>query len=206
MTANSNPASPATTVGTSAAERRSLRSQSPHGRRVNRAAALAAVNGATFIFFGIAALLYAAAAVFWAEYSYSSLIVGIGLVWVGYNEWRGRRMLQREEPRAARFLGRNQLALMTVIVLYAAWCIFYGTTHQDESLKQLSAIPTLQEMEDLDVMSIKTIYQIVVFGTYGTLIVLTVVFQGLNSLFYFRRGKDIEACRELGTEKTTAAR
>lgn len=167
-----------------------------HFRTVRRAATLAAFNGWTFAILGAASLLYGVVTLFVGERSVASILVGVILVSVAFNEFRGRAMLRNYEPQAAPMLGWNQVAFMTAIVVYALWCICYYWMHQDVEVEKMRQIADFRELEDLDIMPLPIVLWIVVGAVYGLLIVLTLVFQGINAIYYFTRRKHLLACRE----------
>jgi hypothetical protein len=97
---------------------------------------------------------------------------------VARNEFRGRTMLRRFEPAGGRLLGRNQLGLMTLIVAYCLWSIYrLGTVPPDPEMQQL------QELAGIGADFVSRLSVIL----YASVIAATVVFQGLNARYYFRR-------------------
>ncbi len=160
---------------------------------------MAAFNGYTFSVLAAASLAHGVYSFFYQPFILSSLIVGAGLAWVAYNEFRGRRMLRERHPRAARFLGWNQVGFMTMIVVYAVWCILYYTFFIDAFLDEVrETTPELSQLEsELEgVMTVKELLLLVLYLVYVTLIALTLIFQGLNAWFYFRRHEDLAALHQ----------
>ena len=125
-------------------------------------------------------------------FSFSSLLVTAGLAVVAYNEFRGRRQLLAFDPAAAKTLGWNQLGLLGLIIVYCLWSIYTGLNDAGALAAELQSMPDLQaslgSTDQLD-----SLYRLIVVGLYGTVIVLSIVFQGLNALYYFTRRRHLEA-------------
>jgi hypothetical protein len=151
-------------------------------RAIRRAAGVANFNGWVT---GAIALLSAP----FAFFSVTGFLVAVGLVVVAFNEFRGRRRLLEYDPSAAPFLGWNQVGLMILITAYCGWTMFVsaGAVAAEMQAKPelAAAIGSVEGFEEL--------YRQVVFIFYGTVIALTVAFQGLNAAYYFSRRKPIAA-------------
>jgi len=116
----------------------------------------------------------------------------VGLAIVSYNEFRGRKRLLRFDPAAAKILGWNQLALLAMIVVYCLWMLYVGLVGESSFVAQMEAQPELQAaLGSLD--EIGGLYDSLVVVLYSSIIVGTVVFQGLNALYYFSRRKYVQA-------------
>lgn len=88
-------------------------------------------------------------------------------------------MLLRFELRAPRLLGWNQVGFLGLLVLYCLWSIYLTFTQPlspeiQEQLEFLSA----------DITGLVTGFTVLV---YGAVIVVTIIFQGLNARYYFAR-------------------
>ena len=70
--------------------------------------------------------------------------------------------------------------------------LFTGLTSAAPSAAGLGASPELTEALG-SLGSPDHLYKVLVVTLYGTVIVLSVLFQGLNSLYYFTRRKHIDA-------------
>jgi hypothetical protein len=119
--------------------------------------------------------------------SMALLPVGLGLAIVAWNELRGRKMLLRFEPRGPRLLGRNQLGLMALVVGYGLWSIYLGLT----GTTQLTVL-----LEELEPVFGPTghLQGSLTLALYGGVILLSLIFQGLNALYYFTRAEHVQAC------------
>ena len=103
--------------------------------------------------------------------------MGVLLLALGWNELRGRGLLRALDPRGARVLGWNQISLMGVITAYCLWSLYRTLAHPD---------PGLVELEALVGISREMVSQVTVLA-YGSVILLTAVFQGFLSRYYFAR-------------------
>ena len=154
-------------------------------KKIRKAARLAAFNGWVF---GV----FAALSVPFALFGIAGFLITVGLTVIAYNEFRGRKRLLQFDPSAAALLGWNQVGLLTLIIAYCLWMLFTGLTGAGPLAAELEANPELAgalgSVEGFD-----DLYKFLVVAVYGTVIVLSVVFQGLNALYYFSRGKHVEA-------------
>lgn len=140
--------------------------------------------------------IIAAMSVPFALMSVSGLLVAVGLSVVAYNEYRGRKRLLKFDPTAATLLGWNQVGLLAMITVYCVWMMYAGLTGTDSLAAQLKGFPDLEAALG-STGAVTDLYQSVVIALYSLVIVLSVVFQGLNALYYFtRRGRVEEYVRE----------
>jgi hypothetical protein len=154
-------------------------------KSIHKAARVAAFNGwAT----AVMALLSAPFALF----GESALLVFIGLSAVAYNEFLGRKWLLRFDRRAATLLGWNQLALLSIIVGYSLWAIY---TNLNEATSVAAELQSYSEFESAfgSPSQFETLATQIVIAFYGSVIGASVLFQGLNALYYFTRRKYIDA-------------
>jgi hypothetical protein len=149
---------------------------------IRKAASVAAFNG------WVTAVITALSAPF-ALFSIVGFLVTCILAFVAYNEFRGRKRLLAFDPSAATLLGWNQLGFLAMISAYCGWMLF---TNLNSFSSQMQANPELEEaLGSLD--EFEGLYRLVVVGLYSTVFVLSVIFQGLNALYYFTRRKYVEA-------------
>jgi hypothetical protein len=152
-------------------------------KSIYRAAAVASFNAwAT----AVVAVLSAPFALF----STVGFMTTAALTLVAANEFRGRKRLLQFDPRAAGILGWNQLLLLVMMVGYCAWSIYanlYGANSVTEQLKGFAELDSALGTLDVDVLA-----RHVVVVLYGSVIALSVVFQGLTALYYFTRRKHVE--------------
>ena len=169
----------------SADHRRQLTLATARAKAIRIAAGVAALNGWTT---GVIAALSMPFAVF----SLVGFMVAAGLVVVTYNEFIGRRRLLAFDPNAATLLGMNQLGLLTVVTVYCLWMIFAGLTSPNPLAVEMAAHPEYGDiLGRLD--GFETLYEQLIVVVYGAVIVLSLVFQGLNAFYYFTRRRHIES-------------
>lgn len=112
------------------------------------------------------------------------LLLGVGMGVVARNELRGRDGIRRLDPEAARDLGRNQVGFMLLIIAYCVWSLIRNATAApDPELVQL------QELTGVDADLVRQLTLVVYLGVIGA----TVIFQGLNAHYYFKRAPLIES-------------
>lgn len=154
-------------------------------KSIRKAARVASFNGwAT----AIVAFLSAPFALF----SLSGALVFIGLSVVAYNEFRGRTRLLQFDPRAAAFLGWNQISLLAIIVGYSLWAIHTNLNEASSVSAQLKAYSELDSALG-SMGQFETLAKQIVLLFYGSVIAISVVFQGLNAIYYFSRRAAIDS-------------
>jgi hypothetical protein len=146
-------------------------------------------NGCSLAVFAGCSLLMALLGAMFGEFDIIGLAVGSGLALLAWNEFRGRAMLRRLEPHACSVLGWNQLNLLIMVIVYAGWMIsqaMWGPSPYDAAIaKEAMLAGSLGSINDL--------YKTITIAIYGGLIAGTLIFQGINSLYYFTRRKQVEA-------------
>ncbi|HEX5471148.1 MAG TPA: hypothetical protein VFW73_04645 [Lacipirellulaceae bacterium] len=168
----------------SATHLRELAHARDRAKSIRKAARVAAFNAWTTA--GIAALSLP-----FVLYDPSSLILTVGLSVIAYNEFRGRKRLLKFDPASATLLGWNQLGLLAMIVVYCLWSL-------NSNLGGAGAVSTeLKGYADLDSVlgssgGLEGLYNSVTYALYGSVIGLSVLFQGGNAFYYFTRRRHIE--------------
>jgi hypothetical protein len=145
-------------------------------RKVRRAAGVATMSGWTMAFFALMTLLPALFG------DFVSLVLGIGLSVVAFNELRGAAMLKRLDANGAKRLGWNQIGLGALIVLYSLWSLVSalrdplalvgGSTGNAEANQMLTGIAAP-----------------LAAAIYGTMAIIGVIGPGLTAWYYFTRGR-----------------
>ena len=143
--------------------------------RIQTAARVAMFNAWTFGFFAALSLLF-------VFKSLIAFVLGLGLGWVAWNEFKGKTRLLELDPSAAVSLGKNQILLMALIVGYACVMIYRALTIPIPELALIEEV--FGPIGDL-IISVKLVI-------YIALIALTVLFQGLNARYYFTRKPIVE--------------
>lgn len=148
-------------------------------RPIRRASRVASFNGWTIAVIAILSLPF-------AFFGLDGVLVTTGLFVVAFIEFLGRNRLLKLNPSAAHLLGWNQVGFLTMIVIYCLWMLFRGA-------EDIAANPELSELLGRDGLQL---YRSIVVAFYGTVIALSVAFQGGNAIYYFTRRKHIVAYLE----------
>jgi hypothetical protein len=151
-------------------QQRQLAEANQRARKIMGAARMAAFNGWT-----IGSI--AAVSVLFGLFSRTALVMGIAMGFVAWNEFRGRTLLRAFDPEGARLLGKNQVGLLVVIVIYCLWSIYITTTGENPEMAEIEAM--IGDISDL-------VTELTVM-VYGIVIGVSVLFQGLNARYYFAR-------------------
>jgi hypothetical protein len=165
--------------------RQELTLANERAKRIRKAAGMAAFNGWAI---GIFAALSAPFALF----SLAGFFVTIGLSIVAYNEFQGRKRLLRFDPTSPVLLGWNQLGLLALIIVYCVWMLLEGLTGPTPFAAEMAKSPELAGA-GVSLNQFDDLYKGLVVIVYGMVIVVSVVFQGLNALYYFTRRKHVRA-------------
>jgi hypothetical protein len=152
------------------------------GKRIRRAASVAAFNGWT-------ACVFAAISLPCGIFSLVTFLLGSVLALVAYNELHGARGLRQFDETAPRRLGLGQLGLCAALVLYGGWGLYttFSTPSPYEALLAGGAQATRL------VGSIESLHTTVSLAMYGGLIGLSLIFQGGTAWYYFTRRRLIRA-------------
>jgi hypothetical protein len=164
-------------------------------RTVRRAGRVATFDAWTTAVFAVSTLLYVAVSFAFA-FSPLALVVGMVMVVIAYNSFMGAGEIKRFEVRGAKRLGINQLVFFSLI---AGYCIVRIVTALMANNEQIEALKTyFVEMYNLTnsapQMSVDEIEQMVrltIVGIYATVIVASLLVQGLTAVYYFSRAKHI---------------
>lgn len=158
-------------------------------KKLRNAGRVAMFNGVIITIFSGLSLLLVLGGLAFGEYDWLGFVMTIGLGAIAWNEFRGRTLLMQLEPRAPRVLGWNQLTLLGLIVAYAAFMLIKTMVAGDPELAKLGREPGVSDM----IGDFRALEKLIAELLYGSLIVGTLVFQGLNALYYFTRAKLLRA-------------
>ncbi len=156
-------------------QHKELSEANERARKVLGAAKVATFNGWTIGVFAAIGLLF-------GIFSVTALVMGVGMGLVARNEFRGRTLLRQFDPLAPRRLGRNQLGFMALIIVYCLWSMYQTVSNPLTEIEGLGAIAD----------SVGGLVTNLTLAVYGVVIVLTVLFQGLNARYYFARTQRVE--------------
>ena len=126
--------------------------------------------------------VFAAVSLLFALFSVTALVMGVGMAIVAWNEFRGRTLLRRFDPHGPQLLGRNQLGFMALLSGYCLWSIYRTVTNPITQLEELEAM----------VGSTGDLVTNLTLAVYGTVLLLSFIFQGLNARYYFARTKRVQ--------------
>ena len=123
-------------------------------------------------------------------FSWSALMITVGLLVVGMVERWGASLMLRAEPAAPRILARNQLAFIGVITIYCLWQMLAFSPEASispEVREQLDLLPSMRTLvADIDRLTPRLTY-----GIYSLIILVSLFFQGRLALYYHTRRKDL---------------
>jgi len=158
-------------------------------KKIRRAAKVATFGGWTTGIFAAFSLLF-------GLFSLTSLLLGIAFSIVAFNEFAGAKMLRRLDPRAVRRLSLNQVFFCSVLIAYSVWSII-AALHNPNPLT--SQLPDSGEVMDAlgPIADMETNIMLVL---YGSIIPLSLIFQGGTAWYYHTRRKHLLAY----TRKTPA--
>jgi hypothetical protein len=169
----------------SVSHRRELADARERAKSIRKAARVAAFNGWTT---GGAAIFSAMFLLF--DRSGMAIAITIGLSIVAYNEFRGRKRLLNFDPSGATLLGWNQLGLLAVIVIYCLWMLS-GSSAEASALSSQMKSNTERELLSM-AGDLEGLYKTATLAMYGGAIVLSLIFQGGNAIYYFTRRRHVE--------------
>ncbi len=152
------------------------------GRKITRAAGVAAFSGWTMAFFSFITLLT-------GLFSVVSLLLGVGLAAVAYFELRGSKRLRGLDDTAPLQLGFNQVALAGLVILYCSWGMLhalFGPSPYDSYIA--AGGETAKMIEPIDQMN-----RAFVSAFYAMLLCISVIAQGCTALYYFTRRRHMIA-------------
>jgi hypothetical protein len=152
------------------------------GRKISRAATVAAVSGWTLAFFAFITLIG-------GLFSFTSLLLGVGLGIVAYLELRGSKGLRRFDETAPLRLGFNQIALGAMIVVYCGWGIWLAVAGPGPYDSYLAQGGDTAEM----IEPTAQLHTAMTSAFYALLICVSVVAQGCAALYHFTRRRHMIA-------------
>jgi ABC-type antimicrobial peptide transport system permease subunit len=116
----------------------------------------------------------------------ASLVMGFALAALSVNELIGASQIRALNTAGARRLGLNQLTLGIVIILYAAWSLWYnlGPSATSELSDQLASDPQMQAM-------VGQVSMMVTWVLYGSMAAFGLIVPGLTAMYYFSRARAI---------------
>jgi len=169
-------------------------------RPVRRAARVARINGAIM---GVGAVLALVGgigpALLGGGVGLPAALLGIVLAIAAWNERRGARALVSLEPAAPARLAVNQALIGLGIGGYAAWHLIVGLTSRGEvqaRLREQGVSAGDLKRAGIDPELISELASLVTVGLYGGVILGVILVQSLMALYYLRKRRAIERCRD----------
>jgi hypothetical protein len=117
---------------------------------------------------------------------------GLLVAAAGWSEWHGAKLLQRGRARGINWLVRSQLYLLGIIEIYA---VTRMGSYDPEYVRSL-VTPDMKQMFDsagLNLDQVMPMVRTAFYALYGSLIVLTLFYQGGLALYYWRRTETVQA-------------
>ncbi len=166
-----------------------------HWRKIRRAALVAAFNGwsiaacaALSLLLGVALMTVAGAIV--------GVVIAAALGAFSYFEFVGRKRLLNLDPQACALLGWNQVAFMSVIVIYCVVSLVNVYRHPEFTMEYPEDLKQSISRADWDLagdVMFKPYWAAIWKTTYYSVIVATVLAQGGNAIYYFTRRRHVNA-------------
>lgn len=159
------------------------------GRKIRRAARVAAVDGWTIVVFGALTMLLGIGDV-------STMAIGGVMVMIGAVEVKGGRRLARLEAKAARILGWNQVVLGALLLAYAVWRLW--SLHRNGGADVSAMLGTAGADADVKQMlgGVEELAQQIMVWVYVTVAAVAVLGPGLLAWYYFSRVRHVRAYLE----------
>jgi len=154
-------------------------------KKILKTARTARGSGTTSLVIGLLALLCSA-----ISPSASAVLVSLSITAIGIIEITLGNRLRRGDPSAGRNLAFNQLALLGVIALY---CLSQMLGYDAQAVKNSILSPEVRQVGTNIAAGMDEIVDrwgaLAVYGFYGLVIFLSVLFQGGMAWYYARRGR-----------------
>jgi hypothetical protein len=151
-------------------------------RKIRRAIGVAKGDGWTLAIFAAFSLLFSIG-------NWSGMLMGVCLGAIAWVELYGAGRLRRLEPQATRILGFNQVALSSLLVLYACCQIYAELTGHGQYAALVGTDPQLSDA----LQPFQQLTNLISMTFYCALIVIAVFAQGGLALYYFTRAKLLRA-------------
>jgi hypothetical protein len=171
------PPSPAAPAPLTPDQVRQFQSAVARGKKVRRAAAVALADGYFTAIGAATTFLFCA-----FSFDLSALLLGLVLLVLSFNSFRGARRLKRFDLSAPPLLALNQLALAAAIVLYCAVSYWQFSHGHSDLAKELSDPQLASAGVDM-----KSLIWDIMLALYGGVAGASIIAQGLTALYYITR-------------------
>jgi hypothetical protein len=143
--------------------------------KIRRAVTMARFDGWSVGIFGALTLIC-------GLFSFWGFVMGTGMIIIAYVELKGAEKVKRLQPGVIRTLALNQLAMASLLIIYAVWSI--ATTNASTILSDLGADSSMVDAQ---------LVRLVTWIVYGAVIAVAVFCQGGMALYYITREKYLRA-------------
>lgn len=127
--------------------------------------------------------VFAALSLPFAFFDLTSLVMAVGLSFVAANEFKGRKELKSLKVGSLNRLMWNQLIFAFMLVGYGTYQILAVGTGPGKYAEQIRRMPELaQGLGSMDDLTATLTYAV-----YGSIIVVSIIFQGGTALYYHRK-------------------
>jgi hypothetical protein len=168
---------PAPPPGLTPEQIREIRQAEERGKKIRRAVVVAKTDAGITGAFGAIGLLSFCLGI-------ENVVVGGALCVLALNSLRGARKLQKFDPAAPGILAMNQIYLACVIILYALYSLHSGLSGNNQYIQQL---------QELGAGGMAGLERTLPWLIWGTVIIATILAQGLTALYYHSRWRFVEA-------------
>ncbi|MFI5379662.1 MAG: hypothetical protein ACHRHE_10220 [Tepidisphaerales bacterium] len=118
-----------------------------------------------------------------------SLVLGLGMGAAAFVELRAATRLRRLDPAAIRTLACNQLALGSLLILYALFSLYVQFTGPGVYAQAAASDPALADA----LRPFESLSRALSLGVYALVILIAIFAQGGLALFYFSRARHLHA-------------
>jgi hypothetical protein len=166
-------------------QRRQIVDATRRYRKVRRAISFARFSAGTTMFFGVVSLAFVGFGLVLGNLDMVPLVLGVGLVAVALNEYRGAVLLGRLSLGAPVRLAAGQIGLGLLIIGYCLWMI----SRAESGEMMATSDPQLREM----IGDYESLYKGIAVLLYGAVIAATILFQGSAAVYYLTRRRPLQA-------------
>ena len=154
-------------------------------KKVRRCVAVANFDGWSVGVFGALTLLF-------GMFSFWGWFLGGGMLAIAYVELSTVPRIKRLEPGAARRLGWNQIALGSLLLIYAGWSLYSMMFGPDPLAATIAQAPETAEL----LAPYSGLARMIGVAVYIGLALVAIFAQGGTALYYFTRDSHIRAYRQ----------
>jgi len=152
------------------------------GRKVRRAIRTATFSSWTIAIFGGLTTIT-------SLFDPAGLLLGLGMCWIAWREFRGAAGLRRLDPEAPRLLAWNQIYLGLLLFAYAAWGLYHALSGPAFGMDPaIAASPDLAAA----MKPFEGLARMISLAVYVTLGLVAIFAQGGTAWYYASRAKYVQ--------------